>query len=109
MQRYLAFFGVIEKQSKFSSYFIILSETPIFFCHSVAADHVLPFGMKDNFWEMGLVGPCGPCSEIHVNKANLETSLARKLVNQGSEDVVEIWNLVFMQYNRYDYDVIEKF
>lgn len=70
------------------------------YCHSVAPDHVLPFGMKDNFWEMGLVGPCGPCSEIHVNKANLETNLARELVNRGSEDVVEIWNLVFMQYNR---------
>ncbi len=50
---------------------------------------------------MGQVGPCGPCSEIHVNKGNLKQDLARKLVNQSNEDVVEIWNLVFMQYNRY--------
>lgn len=74
----------------------------------VAADHILPFGMKDNFWEMGLVGPCGPCSEIHVNRAGLETGLAKALVNQGSEDVVEIWNLVFMQYNRISNHVLEK-
>ena len=67
---------------------------------SVNPEHLLPFGIKDNFWEMGLVGPCGPCSEIHVNKANLSPAEARKLVNQGTEDVVEIWNLVFMQYNR---------
>ncbi|KAI9551853.1 hypothetical protein GHT06_022189 [Daphnia sinensis] len=74
----------------------------------VAADHILPFGMKDNFWEMGLVGPCGPCSEIHVNRAGLETGVARALVNQGSEDVVEIWNLVFMQYNRISNRILEK-
>ena len=97
MQRYLAFTGVMFLFKAFTCCLI----TIIIIRHSVAADHVLPFGMKDNFWEMGLVGPCGPCSEIHVNKINLETSRARKLVNQGSEDVVEIWNLVFMQYNRY--------
>jgi alanyl-tRNA synthetase len=56
--------------------------------------------MKENFWEMGPLGPCGPCSEIHVNKSDLSDDVARKLVNQDSEDVVEIWNLVFMQYNR---------
>lgn len=74
----------------------------------VNPEHLLPFGIKDNFWEMGLVGPCGPCSEIHVNKANLSPAEARKLVNQGTEDVVEIWNLVFMQYNRLSGDVLER-
>ncbi|XP_059353171.1 alanine--tRNA ligase, mitochondrial-like isoform X2 [Daphnia carinata] len=74
----------------------------------LAPDHILPFGMKDNFWEMGLVGPCGPCSEIHVNRADLETGVAKALVNQGSEDVVEIWNLVFMQYNRISNQILEK-
>ena len=51
------------------------------------------------------MGPCGPCSEIHVNKGDLSPQEARLLVNQGSEDVVEIWNLVFMQYNRYSLSV----
>jgi alanyl-tRNA synthetase len=98
MQGNLAFTWVILKAGVLLFFIDQLIKT--LFCHSVAADHILPFGMKDNFWEMGLVGPCGPCSEIHVNKANLETSLARTLVNQGTEEVVEIWNLVFMQYNR---------
>ncbi|XP_056615152.1 alanine--tRNA ligase, mitochondrial [Triplophysa dalaica] len=61
-------------------------------------DHVLPFGMKDNFWEMGEMGPCGPCTEIHYD--HVGTRNAASLVNADSPDVVEIWNLVFMQYNR---------
>ena len=65
--------------------------------------HVLPFGAKENLWSMAEEGPCGPCTEIHydlVGNVGGETRDAASLVNRDDPTVIELWNLVFMQYNR---------
>jgi alanyl-tRNA synthetase len=64
----------------------------------IKPDHILRFDEKDNFWEMGDSGPCGPCSEIHINIGDDYDNPV--YVNAGSPECIEIWNLVFIQYNR---------
>ena len=66
-------------------------------------DHIIRGNKHDNFWEMGETGPCGPCSEIHIDlrdEAEIAAKPGRDMVNMGHHLVIEIWNLVFMQFNR---------
>src|ERR1051325_7520625 len=63
-------------------------------------ERVLRFGKKDNFWQMGDTGPCGPCSEIHYFRGEDLSQNVAALVNGEGDDTIEIWNLVFMQYDR---------
>ena len=78
-------------------------EAASYWAKHVPADHIINGNKHDNFWEMGDTGPCGPCSEIHVDSRTPEEKAkvpGHELVNKDNPQVIEIWNIVFMQYNR---------
>ena len=78
-------------------------EAASYWLKHVPADHIINGNKHDNFWEMGDTGPCGPCSEIHLDSRTEEEKAktpGRELVNKDDPQVIEIWNIVFMQYNR---------
>ncbi|KXJ76855.1 alanine--tRNA ligase, mitochondrial [Aedes albopictus] len=68
----------------------------------IPPERIIPFGARDNFWEMGNSGPCGPCTEIHIDHSDrfMDTEGRKHLVNAGVPDLTEVWNIVFIQYNR---------
>ncbi len=79
------------------------NEAASFWEQFLPKDHIINGNKHDNFWEMGDTGPCGPCSEIHIDLRPAEEKVkinGRDLVNHDHPQVIEIWNLVFMQYNR---------
>lgn len=91
---YVTYFGGCESQGLEPD----LDCKQIWLNLGVPEERILPGSMKDNFWEMGETGPCGPCSEIHYDRIGGRN--ASHLVNADVPEVLEIWNLVFIQYNR---------
>ena len=78
-------------------------EAAEYWAKHLPADHIIEGNKHDNFWEMGDTGPCGPCTEIHVDSRTTEEKRkmpGRELVNKDNPQVIEIWNIVFMQFNR---------
>ncbi len=95
---YVTYFGGDEKDKLPAD-----TETRELWKQFMPEERILPFSRKDNFWEMGDTGPCGPCTEIHVDVRTAEEKaqkLGRELVNNDHPQVIEIWNNVFMQFER---------
>ena len=95
----------LEKKRLYATYYYKDDETAELWKSVTDIDpgHVLPFKEKENFWEMGETGPCGPCSEIHIDLTDKDRGAdedRKNLVNVGDPRVMEIWNLVFIQYDR---------
>ncbi|KAF7680984.1 Alanine--tRNA ligase [Astathelohania contejeani] len=82
----------------YATYYKTDSETKNIWLKYLPENRVLPFGEKDNFWEMGDTGPCGPCTEIHYDRIGNRDASA--YVNKDDPNVIEIWNIVFMEYKR---------
>lgn len=91
---YVTYFGGDEKQGLEPD----LEAKEFWLKVGVPEDHILPGSVKDNFWEMGDQGPCGPCSEIHFDRIGGRN--ASDLVNMDDPNVIEVWNVVFIQFNR---------
>lgn len=91
---YVTYFGGDEKQGLEPD----LEAKNFWLKVGVPEDHILPGSVEDNFWEMGDQGPCGPCSEIHYDRIGGRNASA--LVNMDDPNVLEVWNVVFIQYNR---------
>uniref|UniRef100_A0A7S4MEB0 Alanine--tRNA ligase n=1 Tax=Odontella aurita TaxID=265563 RepID=A0A7S4MEB0_9STRA len=94
----------LDTSRLYATYFAGDSQTPVddearkIWLKYLPPERVIPCGAEDNFWEMGAVGPCGPCTEIHYDRIGGRDAAA--LVNADLPDVIEIWNNVFIQYNR---------
>ena len=95
---YVTYFGGDEKDGLAPD-----EDARRFWLEHIPADRILPGSKKDNFWEMGETGPCGPCSEIHIDlrdEAEKTKKSGRELINADHPQVIEIWNLVFIEFNR---------